>query len=107
MRSPWKEGGKAGREGTRKEERKGGSEGEMKDLEFAVSPPRSWLLPMIVLEPRPPVGGLEQGLESAREVHEAVAHEEEHGEQRRDFVNVSCKPRDISHSVDADEIFTK
>ena len=62
---------------------------------------------MVVLKARPPVGRLEQSLECAREVHEAVAHEEEHGEQRRDFVHVSCEPRNISRSVDADEIFTK
>ena len=35
--------------------------------------------PVVVLEARPPVWRLEQSLERAREVHEPVAHQEEHG----------------------------
>ena len=35
--------------------------------------------PVVVFEAGPPVGRLEQSLEGAGEVDEAVAHEEEHG----------------------------
>lgn len=44
---------------------------------------------MVVLEPRPPVGGFEQGLKCASQVYEAIAHEEEHGEQRSQDVDVA------------------
>lgn len=44
---------------------------------------------MVILEAGSPVRGLEQGLQSAGEVDEAVAHEEEHGEQRSEDVDVS------------------
>lgn len=44
---------------------------------------------MVVLEPRSPVGGLEQGLQRAGEVDEPVAHEEEHGQQGREDVHVA------------------
>ena len=35
--------------------------------------------PVVVFEAGPPVGRLEQSLEGAGEVDEAVAHQEEHG----------------------------
>ena len=47
--------------------------------------------PVVELEPGPPVGRPEQGLERARQVHEAVAHQEEHGQQGSDLVNVACQ----------------
>ena len=37
-------------------------------------------LPVVVFEPRPPVGGPQQGLQGAGQVHEPVAHQEEHTE---------------------------
>ena len=46
---------------------------------------------MVVLEPRPPVGRLEEGLQGAGEVDEAVTHQEEHGEQGGDLVDVAWK----------------
>ena len=46
-------------------------------------------LPVVVLEPGPPVGCPEKGLEGASQIHEAVAHQEEHGEQRSDLVDVA------------------
>lgn len=45
--------------------------------------------PMVILEAGSPVRGLEQGLQSAGEVDEPIAHEEEHGEQRSEDVDVS------------------
>ena len=51
---------------------------------------------MVVLEPRPPVGRLEQGLQGASQVDKAVAHQEEHGEQRGDLVNVAWENEEIS-----------
>ena len=36
--------------------------------------------PVVVLEARPPVGRLQQGQQGARNVHEAVAHQEKHTE---------------------------
>jgi hypothetical protein len=46
-------------------------------------------LPMIELVSWPPAGRLEQRIERARHVHEAVAHQEEHGEQGGEFVDVA------------------
>ena len=44
---------------------------------------------MVVLEPRTPVRSLEQRLQSAGEVDEAVAHQEEHGQQGSEDVDVA------------------
>jgi len=46
-------------------------------------------LPVVVFEPRPPVGCLEKGLESAGQVDKSVAHQEEHGQERSNLVNVA------------------
>jgi hypothetical protein len=45
---------------------------------------------VIVLKAGPPVRRLEQRLQGAGQVDEAVAHEEEHGQQGGDLVDVSC-----------------
>lgn len=44
---------------------------------------------MVVLEAGSPVRGFEQGLQSAREVDETVAHQEEHGEKGSKNVHVA------------------
>lgn len=44
---------------------------------------------MIVLETRPPIGSAQQRLHGAGQIHEAVAHEEEHGQQWREDIDVS------------------
>lgn len=44
---------------------------------------------MVVLEAWPPVRGAQECLEGAGEVNEAVTHEEEHGEDGRDVVQVA------------------
>lgn len=44
---------------------------------------------MVEAEARPPVGGAEEGLEGAGEVDESVAHQEEHGQERRQVVHVA------------------
>lgn len=44
---------------------------------------------MVILEAGSPVRGLEQSLQGAGKVHESVAHEEEHGEERGKDVDVS------------------
>jgi hypothetical protein len=46
--------------------------------------------PMVELEAGTPVGCSQQGLHGAGQINEAVAHEEEHGEQRCQYINVSC-----------------
>ena len=46
---------------------------------------------MVILESWPPVRCLEKGLESAGQVHESVAHQEEHGEKRGDLVDVTYR----------------
>ena len=38
---------------------------------------------MVVLEPRPPVGCSQEGLQSTGQVHEHVAHQEEHAEHSK------------------------
>jgi hypothetical protein len=44
---------------------------------------------VVVFESWPPVWRPEQGLQGAGEVYEAVAHEEEHGEEGGDLVDVA------------------
>lgn len=55
--------------------------------------------PVVVLEARPPVRGAQQRLHGARQIHEAVAHQEEHGQQRRQDVNVACAPAERKTGV--------
>ena len=45
--------------------------------------------PVVVLVARTPAGRLEQRLQGARHVHEAVAQEEEHGDERRQVVHIA------------------
>ena len=45
--------------------------------------------PMVVLELGPPHGGFQEGLEGASEIDEAVAHEEEHTQERSQCVHVA------------------
>ena len=45
--------------------------------------------PVVILEPGTPVRSPEQSLQSTSEVDEAVAHEEEHGQQGVDVVDVA------------------
>ena len=51
---------------------------------------------MVVFESGPPIGSSEQSLKRAGQVDKAVAHEEEHGEQRRDFVHVADEHGDLA-----------
>jgi len=44
--------------------------------------------PVVEAEAGSPVGGAQKGLQGARQVHEAVAHQEEHGQQGRQDVHV-------------------
>lgn len=49
----------------------------------------NWSLPVVIFESRSPVRGLEQGLQSAGQVDETIAHEEKHGKKRRQDVDVA------------------
>ena len=49
--------------------------------------------PVVVLESWSPVGCLEKGLQGASQVDESVAHQEEHGEERSDLVNVAWEQK--------------
>jgi len=60
-------------------------------------------LPMIKLEARSPVGCSEEGLEGAGQVDEAVAHEEEHGEERRQVVDVAEEDAALADDHGEDE----
>ena len=42
-------------------------------------------LPVVVFESGPPVRRPQQRLQGARQVHEPVAHQEEHTKQNRDY----------------------
>ena len=53
---------------------------------------------MVIFETWPPVRSPKEGLEGTSEVHETVAHEEEHGQQRVDVVDVAYQD---SHEADA------
>ena len=53
---------------------------------------------MIEFESGPPVGGAEQRLESARQVDEAVEHEKEHGQERRQNVHVAQQHTEFAQS---------
>ena len=44
---------------------------------------------MVVFEARPPVGSPQQGLQRTGQVDKAVTHEEEHGDDGRDLVQVA------------------
>lgn len=44
---------------------------------------------MVVFISGPPTRRLEERLESTRQVHEPVAHEKEHGDERREIVDVA------------------
>ena len=50
---------------------------------------------MVVFEAGPPVGCPQQSLESAGQVDEAVAHEEEHGDNGGDLVQVTDQDTDF------------
>lgn len=60
--------------------------------------PRRWVKvlkkqnsPMIVLEAWPPVRCSQQGLHCARQVHESIAHQEKHREERCQEIHIAEK----------------
>ena len=55
-------------------------------------------VPVVKAEARSPVGRAQHRLQSARQVDEAVQHEEEHGEQRGQDVDVAQQD---AHLADA------
>lgn len=58
---------------------------------------------MIIFEARPPVRRLQQGLQSASQVDETIAHEEEHGEQRGEDVDVAKQNAALANAHGQDE----
>ena len=59
---------------------------------------------MVVLEAGPPVGCPQQSLESAGQVDEAVAHEEEHGDDGSDLVQVTDQDTDLRDNCRENEV---
>lgn len=60
-------------------------------------------VPVIVFEPGSPVGGAQQRLQDARQVHERVAHQQEHGQQRSEIVDVSDQYTALAHDHGYDQ----
>jgi len=54
-------------------------------------------VPVIVLKPRSPVGRAQQRLQDARQVDERVTHQQEHGQERSEIVDVSNQYAALTH----------
>lgn len=52
---------------------------------------------MIVLKPRSPVRRAQQRLQDARQVDERVTHQQEHGQERSEIVDVSDQYAALTH----------